>query len=192
MSPPSPQTWDARYREGRGGAVSAAEVLLENRHLLPAAGRALDLACGLGGNALLLAEAGLETHAWDYSAQALARLQALAEARGLSVTGAVRDVVAAPPGPETFDVIVVTRFLERDLAPALVDALRPSGLLFYQTFTRARVDASGPRNEAFRLAQGELLRLFAALRPVVYREEGTLGDPTRGLRNQAMLIAQRP
>jgi tellurite methyltransferase len=46
--------WDARYRE-RDRIPSPALVLSENLHLLPGSGAALDLACGLGENALLLA-----------------------------------------------------------------------------------------------------------------------------------------
>ncbi|HEB99563.1 MAG TPA: SAM-dependent methyltransferase, partial [Thiotrichales bacterium] len=64
--------WDARYRES--ATAVATEVLVENRHLLPAVGEALDLACGLGGNALLLARHGLRTTAWDLSPVAIERL----------------------------------------------------------------------------------------------------------------------
>jgi 2-polyprenyl-3-methyl-5-hydroxy-6-metoxy-1,4-benzoquinol methylase len=180
--------WDARYRDAAGPS-GPAWVLSENLHLLPRRGSALDLACGLGANALLLARHGLDTSAWDISAVAIERLRLAAAEQGLRVRAAVRDLLAAPPEPERFDVIVVSHFLERSLTPALSAALRPGGLLFYQTFTRTRVDDTGPRTDAFRLADNELLRLFAPLLLVVYREEGTLGDPSRGLRNEAALVA---
>ena len=64
----------------------------------------------------------------------VARLHALAQQRGLPLHAEGRDVVAAPPAPTSFDVIVVSRFLERALAPALIQALRPAGLLLYQQF----------------------------------------------------------
>ncbi len=185
---PLADKWDARYRAA--GAAKAVEVLAENRHLLPAAGEALDLACGLGGNALLLARHGLRTTAWDLSPVAIGRLARAAA--DLPLSAEVRDVLAAPPAAESFDVIVVSRFLERDLCPALMAALRPGGLLFYQTFTRDKAIPGGPSNPAFLLAENELLRLFAGLRLRVYREEGRLGDVTRGLRNEALLVAQRP
>ena len=101
--------WDARYRQARES--SPAQVLLDNRHLLPASGTALDVACGLGANALLLAEHSLITHAWDSSSIAIDKLRERAQAHGVSVEAAVRDVVTHPPGPESFDIIVVTRFL---------------------------------------------------------------------------------
>jgi tellurite methyltransferase len=185
------EKWESRYCEGGGGIGAAARVLQENVHLLPQRGQALDCACGLGANALLLAAHGLETCAWDYSAAAIERVAAGAAERGLSLHAAVRNVVREPPPPESFDVIVVSRFLERALAPALIAALRPQGLLYYQTFTRARVDAGGPNNDAYRLADNELLELFGALQVLVYREEGRVGDTSRGFRNEAMLVAMR-
>ncbi len=184
------EKWDARYRQGGPGAdTPAARVLVENRHLLPAHGQALDLACGLGGNARLLAEAGLDTQAWDLSPTAIERLRE--QAHGLPLQAEVRDVLGAPPAADSFDVIVVSRFLERELCPRLAAALRPGGLLFYQTFVHQRPGDGGPRNPAFLLAENELLRLFAGLTVRVYREEGCIGDIRQGWRDEAMLVAQR-
>lgn len=182
--------WNTRYRE-REAPTNAAKVVEENQHLLPNSGCALDLACGLGANALLLARAGLETYAWDISAVAIERLSDSAAVQNLSLHTEVRDVSVQPPEPNRFDVIVVSWFLERVLAPALVAALRPGGLLFYQTHTALRIDDSGPRNPDFLLQDNELLQLFAALKPRVYREENKLGDIQRGWRNSAYLIAEK-
>ncbi len=184
------EKWNARYREAQAGPGQPAAVLTENLHLLPTRGCALDLACGLGANALLLAHNRFDTHAWDNAEAAITKLRILAA--GLPLHAELRDVIRHPPEPMRFDVIVVSRFLDRSLAPHLAAALRPGGLLFYQTFTRTRADDSGPANPDFRLGDGELLRLFAGLRLLIYREEGTIGDITRGMRNQAMLVAQRP
>jgi SAM-dependent methyltransferase len=183
--------WNARYQE-TASVPQAAYVLWENQHLLPATGQALDLACGLGGNALLLATCGLDTWAWDISDIAVARVQAAAQQQGVVLHAEVRDVVACPPCAESFDVIVVSRFLDRDLAPALIEALRPAGLLFYQTFTQVTIgDVKGPITPAYRLAPQELFTLFHPLRILVYREEGSGGDTTRGWRNEALLVAQK-
>ena len=184
--------WEARYADRSVGESAPAAVLADNGHLLPAAGVALDVACGLGANAILLARHGLETHAWDRSPTAIGRLSEWAAHHPLPLHPAVRDVVARPPEPGRFDVITVTRYLERDLAPALAAALRPGGLLFYQTFNRARVGEQGPRGDRFRLADGELLALFASLEVVFYRDEDRLGDLARGMRDEAQLIARRP
>jgi len=71
----------------------------------------------------------------------------------------VRDVVSRPPEPESADVIVVSRFLQRSLCSKLCDALRPNGVLFYQTFT------SGLSNPDYLLKENELPELFASLTP---------------------------
>lgn len=188
---PDAQRWNRRYREANA-VGEPLQVLRDNRHLLPTRGEALDLACGLGANALLLAEQRLNTHAWDISSVAVEALRETARQRGLHIAAETRDVLNHPPEPGRFDVIVVGHFLERALAPALMAALRPGGLLFYQTFSRLRVDDSGPGNPAYRLAENELLQLFAPLGVRVYREEGLCGDTTQGFRNQAMLVGQKP
>ncbi|APZ44369.1 class I SAM-dependent methyltransferase [Acidihalobacter ferrooxydans] len=183
--------WDARYAVA-SPAATPAQVLREFAHLLPSGGVALDLACGLGANARLLARHGLDAVAWDRSTVAIERLRAAAAGEGLRIRAEVRDVLRAPPPANAFDVIVVSRFLARELAPALRAALRPGGLLFYQTFVRQAPDPQrGPRSEAYRLAPNELLALFSGLRLVAYREETTLGDLTQGLRDEAYAIFQR-
>jgi len=182
--------WDARYSE-RTAPPEPSLALTELAHLLPAQGRALDLACGLGGNALFLASRGLQTLAWDISAVAVDKLQRFAGERGLALETQVRDVIASPPPPGAFDVIVVSHFLDRALVAPLIAALRGQGLLFYQTFTREHVSAHGPANPDFRLGENELLDLFRALRIVYYREEGRLGDLSAGVRDVALLVAQK-
>lgn len=183
-------TWDARYRSGNHGSVEPARVLEENAHLLPMTGEALELACGLAANGRLLARLGLRVTAWDYAAAAVEAARQQAAAENLTMECSVRDVVSDPPPPAHFDVIVVSRFLERALAPALEAALRPAGLLYYQTYTRGA--RRGPRNPAFLLGPGELWRLFPTLEPLVYREERAVGDPTQGWREEAMLVALKP
>jgi SAM-dependent methyltransferase len=184
------QCWNQRYGETQL-TQQPARVLSDHLHLLPRHGKALDLACGLGANALLLGQQGLEIWAWDISPVAIMRLDEAAQQAGLSVHTETRDVILQPPQSDSFDVIVVSRFLERSLAPALQAALRSGGVLFYQTFTKLRVTEGGPRNPHFLLEDNELLHLFAALKVRVYREEGLLGELDSGFRNEAMLIAQK-
>ena len=183
--------WDRRYREAGDEVPAPAAVLVDNAHLLPPAGRALDLACGLGGNARWLAERGLEVSAWDFSPVAIKRLATQADRQGLELDAKARDVCDQPPAPASFDVIVVAHFLERSLASHLVQALRPDGLLFYETFTRERVGEGGPGNPDFLLGPNELLGLFRPLHLLAYREEGRVGDTRRGFRDKAWLVAQK-
>jgi 2-polyprenyl-3-methyl-5-hydroxy-6-metoxy-1,4-benzoquinol methylase len=192
MSDPTQEKWDKVYGDNREQSGLATRVVTENLHLLPTSGRGLELACGLAANSFALAEHGIEMEAWDISAVAAERVNQMAAQRGSKVNASARDVVANPPAVGAYDVIVVSRFLDRTLVPAIIAALKPGGLLFYQTFTRTRIAEGGPKTDDWRLADGELLTLFAALRPVVYREEGGVGDATKGFRNEALLVAQKP
>jgi tellurite methyltransferase len=182
--------WDARYRDASLRSVPAL-VLLENTHLLPSYGTVLELACGLGANSIWMAERGLKTYACDISPVAIEKLSALAAEKHLPLVAEVRDAMHALLPPERFDVIVVTHYLERSLTHAIVDALKSGGLLFFQTFTRTAVSDEGPQKDEWRLADGELLTMFSPLRPVVYREEGRIGDLNQGFRNKALLVAMK-
>jgi len=191
----STDLWNQRYANAAHG--EAAWVLHEHAHLLPSQKRgqaqALDLACGLGANALLMAEHGLDVCAWDRSPVAIERLQSAAAAQGLNVAASVRDVAQEPPVAASFDVIVVTHFLDRALFPALLAALRPGGLLFYQTFTTERIEGlDTPSNPDFVLAPSELLHLCQPLRILAYREDGLAGDLTQGMRACAACVGMKP
>lgn len=181
--------WNHIYQTGQHEARAPAQVLLNHQHLLPETGTALDLACGLGTNALLLADNGLTTYAWDISQEAVKQLQEKANTQNLIIEQ--RDVVKHPPAPESFDVIVVSRFLDRGLIPSLMKALRNYGLIFYQTFIKEKTHETGPNNPDYRLDSNELLSLFSPLHIIYYHEEGTVGDVNQGFRNEAMLIGQK-
>jgi len=182
--------WDTIYSQ-REGMPTPCKVLEQNQHLLPKQGTALDLACGQGGNAMLLAEAGLEVNAWDISAVAIKQLQQRIELQSLAMNAQVRDVIISPPEQNSLDVLVVSYFLERELCTKLLMALRPGGLLFYQTYCQQKSQQVGPNNPEFLLADNELLRLFSSMKIRVYREEALLGDLQLGWRNQALLVAEK-
>ena len=191
MSNTDQTKWDRIYTDGNEKPAKPCRALSSHSHLLPAEGDALDLACGRGANALYLATRGFATRAWDISAVAIQALSDQARRNGLPLVAQQRDVSTHPPEPETFDIIVVSRFLDRALAPATCAALREHGLLFYQTFIREKTGDTGPNNPAYRLKANELLRLFQSLHLIYYHEEGNVGDTARGFRNEAMLVAQK-
>lgn len=129
-----------------------------NRHLLPATGDALDLACGRGRHALWLAQQGFRTQAVDRDGAALDALIDEAAARGLTIGTRVLDLESGGVVPaDAFDVIVVVHYLHRPLFPQLLAALRPGGVLVYETFTTAQAVRGKPSNPAFLLQPGELV-----------------------------------
>jgi len=194
--------WNERY-----GLVHVPnpvlDVLERNLHLLPKSGKSLDIACGLGGNALRLAELGFESHAWDLSDSAIEKVQEFALERHLNIAVKQCDVSLKEQQVEMckggFDVIVVGHFLLRDIVPSLISALKPGGLIFYQTFVEVdqsregsneKPQDSGPRNSLFRLKSNELLKLFSELTVRYYQDEGLL-SVIDGTPSEALLVAQK-
>ena len=186
-APSAASKWNARYAFSGEAVPPPAEVLSREARWLPGGAdgeagglAALDLACGRAGNGEWLAARGFDVTAWDVSERVI---EAIRSRPGSAIrTAEPRDVVARPPAPDTFDVIVVARFLERDLCPAIARALRPGGVLFYQTFT------AGLANPAYLLGPNELLALFPTLAICSYREPSSAGvgrGPGRATRTRA-------
>jgi len=192
MSNPSREKWDKIYSKNREQVPSATTVLSQNLHLLPDSGIGLELACGLAANSFALAEQGLKMDAWDISTVAVEQVNQRAAAENASVSALARDVVEQPPEQSHYDLVVVSHFLDRSIIASIINCLKPGGLVFYQTFSQTRVGEGGPSNMDFRLADNELLSLFAGFKVLVYREEGLHGDTSKGFRNEAMLVAQKP
>jgi SAM-dependent methyltransferase len=149
-----------------------AQWLLENADLLPPSGRALDVACGRGRHALLLAAAGYEVTALDHDRTALERVQRQADRLELTVATSEMNLEgdAVDLGEARYDVVLVTRYLHRPLFPALVRSLAPGGVLVYETFLVQQAERGQPKNPAFLLNPGELARLMAPLDVVRSRE----------------------
>jgi 2-polyprenyl-3-methyl-5-hydroxy-6-metoxy-1,4-benzoquinol methylase len=184
--------WDKHYSSCSAELPKAADVLYQNLHLLPSSGNALDLACGRGANAVCLAENGLTVSAWDISTSALEILSSIANENKLLINYEARDIILQPPEPDSFDVIVISNFLERKLIDTIKGAVKIKGLIFYQTFIKAKVDEVGPKKPEYLLNCNELLAFFSDWNILHYKEEGMTGNTTKGFRNQAMLIAQKP
>jgi SAM-dependent methyltransferase len=146
--------------------------LVDHQHLLPQSGEALDVAAGRGRNALWLAQRGLQTRAIDRDPEAVQFLREEAERLGLPVRAAVVDLEHGDPrlGSVAYDVIVVVHYLHRPLMADLQEALRPGGLLVYETFTRDQALRGRPTSPAFLLEPGELRELIQPFEILVERE----------------------
>jgi SAM-dependent methyltransferase len=153
-----------------GPSEEPSSWLLETLDLLPRAARTLDVACGRGRHALLLAAAGFPVEAVDRDAGLIDALRAMAGRLELPLRAEVRDLETgtADLGTEAYDLVLVFHYLHRPLFPALVRALAPGGLLLYETFTVEQARRGKPKNPDFLLELGELRERVAPL--VVLRE----------------------
>jgi|CXWL01.1.fsa_nt_gi dihydroneopterin aldolase len=167
--------------ESAQGGQAPSTFLLEHLHLLPK-GRALDLAAGRGRHALLLAKKGFAVEAIDRDADALEELAGRAQRAGVQIQTTNLDLERDPQHPldlgeARYDVILVFFYLHRPLFPALVRALRPGGMLVYETFTvDNHLRHQHPRRKEFCLLPNELLALTQGLR-VRYYSEGQHPSP---------------
>jgi rhodanese-related sulfurtransferase len=157
-------------------AVGPSSWLLANVDLLRAAPsappRVLDLACGSGRHSLVLASAGFEVRAVDRDPVRIAALADRARRLGLPVQTETRDIEidSLDLGEGWYDVVLVVHYLHRPLFPALRRALKPGGVLIYETFTEAQAARGRPTNPLFLLKPGELNGLVAPLAIVRQRE----------------------
>jgi SAM-dependent methyltransferase len=126
------EDWNARYAASElvWGTAPNRFVAAETESLPP--GRALDLACGEGRNAVWLAERGWSVTAIDFSDVAIARARELAAGRGVEVDFAVGDVLAAPIPEAAFDLVLLAYLQLPPSERATVleraaGALRPGG-----------------------------------------------------------------
>lgn len=145
------------------GRDNPSAWLTDNADVLPRGGRALDVASGRGRHALWLAAAGFDVTAVDRNADAMSRLRAVAAGMQLAVDARVVDLETDPPpslGTAQFDVVVGFHYLHRPLMPIIKDAVKPGGLIVYETFTTHQAGRGHPKNPAFLLRDGELLALM--------------------------------
>jgi rhodanese-related sulfurtransferase len=147
--------------------------LLACADLLPRTrGRALDVACGRGRHALLLAAAGFDVHAVDRDDAALGALRGASQRLDLPVSVERLDLEtgAVDLGGREYALVVVFHYLHRPLFPAIVDAMAPGALLIYETFTVDQAAVGRPSDPEFLLEHGELPRLVSPLEVVRERD----------------------
>lgn len=134
---------------------------------------ALDLAAGLGQNGLWLASQGYRTDLMDISRVALRRAHAQMGARQLRNANLLQvDLDQVQLENSLYDVIVVFRYLRRDLFHMLRDALKPGGRILYSTYNVRYLHSVPGFNRAFLLEMGELPGYFPAWQVIDHEERG--------------------
>ncbi|MDT8321130.1 MAG: methyltransferase domain-containing protein [Xanthomonadales bacterium] len=189
MSESDRKKWDERYQKGAYAERTHPSPLLQAWVDRIPRGRALDVACGAGRNALFLATEGFEVDAVDISAEALQRGRQLAEQSGLKVNWIRHDLdepLSVDPG---YVLIVVTRYVNLPLIRQLTGSVEPGGFLICEEHLRSDANVGGPTNPAFRVVPGSLKTAAGDLR-IRFFDEGVLNDPDGRPMALARLVAQ--
>jgi tellurite methyltransferase len=183
--------WNKRYRLREHAASdfeSPPTPLLVKTVSALMPGRALDLACGTGRNALWLAERGWDVTAVDGASVAIETLRARAAERGLPVKALVADLEKTEFEfePSRWDLIAICYYLQQVLFEPAKRGVKPGGVLI----SIVHVAEPGQAPTRHSLRPGELETFFKGWE-ILHRHEGMPNDaPHR--RPVAEIIARRP
>ncbi|MEQ8315739.1 MAG: SAM-dependent methyltransferase [Gammaproteobacteria bacterium] len=155
----------------------------------------LDLASGNGRNGLFLVEHHIPVIFADNNESALREIESEKDKRSAEQGSLIRTWQVDLEIPESqplagkiFDSILVFNYLHRPLMQGIREAIRPGGLIMYETFTTEQAQFGKPSNPDFLLAAGELREYFQGWEILHYRE-GKNSNPRQA---RASLIARKP
>jgi SAM-dependent methyltransferase len=163
--------WDERYRQAEQVWGSAPNRFVAEELADLAPGRALDLACGEGRNALWLAARGWRVTAVDFSPAALAKGRAAAETAGLELTWIAADLTGYAPEPGAYDLVLIA-YLHlpepafRTVLDRAAAALAPGGTLLVvgHDATNPAHGTGGPQDPAILYTPETVTAALGALR----------------------------
>jgi tellurite methyltransferase len=141
-----------------------------NQRFAPGA-RVLDVAMGHGRHAIWLARAGYRVFGVDIRFDAVRHAVERAAAENLRLRAWCADLTMSPLPTSAFELVLVTRYLQRNLFETIRGALVPGGVLICETFTTAQMRRTrGPRSPDHLLRPGEL-RVLASGFELLHDEE---------------------
>lgn len=190
MSELDREKWNRRYREGAYSARVHPCALLEHWIEAIPVGRAIDVACGAGRNALYLADRGFEVDAVDISGEAIDRARGIAQQMGLAVNWLEHDLDEPLEPGSPLQLILVVRYVNLPLIRQLVTHLAPGGFLICEQHLVTGEEVVGPASPAFRVKHGDLLSVAQGLQ-IRYLEETLVPEPDGQTAALAQLVAQK-
>lgn len=162
--------WDERYsQKGLLWTAEPNRFLVSEVETLPP-GRALDLACGEGRNAVWLADQGWSVVGVDFSSTGLDKAAMLAGRVGVEVEWVLSDVTTYKPEREAFDLVVVMYLqlppVELELALGKASsALAPGGTLLVVAHHADNITAGfgGPQDSTILQTEQQLAALISGV-----------------------------
>lgn len=170
MSLKDKEKWNSKYRSpDHAPDHEPCKWLSENASLLTGKGKALDIAMGEGRNAVFAGELGYDVTGIDISDSGVQNALALAKEKNVDLKYNVADLDDYEFGEDEYDLILCFYFLDRRLFPKIRTALKPGGILMYETFTIDHLSHSSFKRE-WLLEHNELLKEFSDFHILKYQE----------------------
>lgn len=169
MSTEDRDKWNQRYAEDsfrKGNPVT----LLENWIGEIPRGKALDIACGMGRNAIFMAQAGFAVDALDISLEALNRARQNAEDQGLDIDWIEHDFDQPYRFDTDYNLIVVMWYVDLPLVSQLCNCLAPGGYLVCEEHLLTDQHVAGPTSPSYRVGPGQLRQAVSTLDVLIYEE----------------------
>lgn len=163
--------WNRRYSQGR---ESVLHLVLTSFYQIARRGRALDIACGTGENAIFLAKKGFKVDAFDMSDVAIRKARLKAKREGVKVNFKPVGVEVFSFGLSRYDLIVNFYFLNRGIFPKIRRALKERGLLIFETYNEEHLLVNPRFNPEYLLKKGELIEEFGDLDVLYYKEVSSI------------------
>mgnify|MGYP001232797368 CR=1 FL=1 len=142
--------------------------LVENFHLLPK-GKVLDIAMGEGRNGVYLAKQGFDVLGLDISEKGLEKAHRLAKKNNVNIETQVVDLEDFELEPNTYDVILCTYYMQRDLYKKFQSALKLGGMIVVETYNVDYLKYAR-FNRKWALDTNELLDIFKDMRIIRYQD----------------------
>jgi tellurite methyltransferase len=143
-------------------------------------GKALDIACGLGGNSLFLAKMNYQVQAVDISDIAIAYIQEQTAKRKLSIDPQkcdLTDLNKLQWSSDSFNLVVITYYLDRELFPIVKRIIAENGYFFMETYFQSQQDNQTISNQ-YKLRPQELRSEFEDWKILFYEENEQEGRQT--------------
>jgi len=144
-------------------------------------GTALDLACGLGGNSLFLARMNYQVLAIDISDVAINYIRERAALDHLKIHARECDLTDLNNpvwANKTFDIVVISYYLDRSLFPIVKSLINEGGYFFMETFYQSPKTENPRVSSQYKLTSKELLVEFADWNVLFFEENEQEGLQT--------------
>ena len=171
--------WDSKYsvKLQKETTVPEPSPRLKQLSSYLVGGSALELACGLGGNSFYLVQKGYQVTAYDVSPVVIEFIRE--QAKNQPLIAEVIDLDTWAPVSTQYDLVVMTKFLDRRLFPIIESVTKPGGLFFMETFYQ-----SAAIRDEYKLLPGELKERFGEWENLFFEQ-----NPSTGLRT---ILVKKP